>query len=125
MQEKCGISTSESPKSFKLVAQSGFEFYFNVLYCTHMNTSDSMTFSVRIERSTKKRLEKLAKSTGRSRAYLAAQAIDGYLEINEWQVDGIKKAIAELDAGKGIPHEKVVKWVRSLGTKKELPMPRA
>jgi hypothetical protein len=32
----------------------------SVLYCTHMNTT---TFSVRVGRSTKSRLEKLAKST--------------------------------------------------------------
>ena len=37
-----------------------------------MNTD---TFSVRLDRATKAKLEKLAKSTGRSRAYLAATAI--------------------------------------------------
>ena len=87
-----------------------------------MNTS---TFSVRVERSIKKRLEKLAKSTGRSRAFLAAQAIDEYLEVNEWQVAGINKAIRSLKAGRGVPHEKVVQWIKSWGTKNELPMPRA
>ena len=87
-----------------------------------MSTS---TFSVRVERSIKKRLEKLAKSTGRSRAFLAAQAIDEYLEVNEWQVAGINKAIQSLNSGKGVPHEKVVQWVKSWGTKKERPMPRA
>jgi predicted transcriptional regulator len=66
------------------------------------------TFSVRVGRSTKDRLEKLAKSTGRSRSYLAAEAISAYLDTNEWQVAGITKAIASLDAGKGIPHERVV-----------------
>jgi RHH-type transcriptional regulator, rel operon repressor / antitoxin RelB len=33
------------------------------------------TFSVRVGRSTKHRLEKLAKSTGRTRSFLAAEAI--------------------------------------------------
>jgi choline dehydrogenase-like flavoprotein len=40
------------------------------------------TFSVRVGRSTKSRLEKLAKSTGRSRAFLAAEAISAYLDAN-------------------------------------------
>ena len=55
-------------------------------------------------RSTKSRLEKLAKSTGRSRSFLAAEAISAYLDTNEWQVDGITKALTSLDRGKGIAH---------------------
>jgi predicted transcriptional regulator len=51
-----------------------------------MNTT---TFSVRVGRSTKSRLEKLAKNTGRSRSFLAAEAISAYLDTNEWQVAGI------------------------------------
>jgi RHH-type rel operon transcriptional repressor/antitoxin RelB len=50
-----------------------------------MNTD---TVSVRLARSTKARLQQLAKSTGRSRAYLAAEAIEEYLDINEWQDGG-------------------------------------
>jgi RHH-type rel operon transcriptional repressor/antitoxin RelB len=76
----------------------------SVLYCTHMNTT---TFSVRVERSTKSRLEKFAKSTGRSRAFLAAEAISAYLDTNEWQISGITKALASLDRGKGIKHARV------------------
>jgi predicted transcriptional regulator len=45
-------------------------------------------------------LQQLAKSTGRSRAFLAAQAIEEYLDINEWQVAGILGAIAS-PAGRG------------------------
>ena len=97
-----------------------------MLQCTHMNNiPNSTTFSVRVERSTKKRLEELSKNTGRSRAFLAAQAINEYLDVNDWQVIGIKKAIRSLDTGMGIPHEEVKKWVASWGTKKELPRPRA
>src|SRR3977135_2233601 len=65
-----------------------------VLYCKPMNTQ---TFSVRLDRSAKTRLQKLAKSTGRSRAFLAAEAIHEYLDVNEWQVEGIVGAIASLD----------------------------
>jgi hypothetical protein len=46
----------------------------------------STTVSVRIDPTSKKRLEKLAKSTGRSRSFLAAEAINEYLDLNEWQV---------------------------------------
>jgi RHH-type rel operon transcriptional repressor/antitoxin RelB len=70
------------------------------------------------------RLERLAKSTGRSRSFLAAEAINGYLEVNEWQVTGIKRAIASLDRGEGFPHDLVKDWVASWGNANEKPVPR-
>jgi RHH-type transcriptional regulator, rel operon repressor / antitoxin RelB len=92
-----------------------------VLYCTHMTTT---TFSVRVGRSTKSRLEKLAKNTGRSRSFLAAEAIAAYLDTNEWQVAGITKALASLDRGKGIAHARVSDWIASWETRKERRSPR-
>jgi len=92
-----------------------------VLYCKLMNTE---TFSVRLDRSAKVRLQKLAKSTGRSRSYLAAEAIAAYLDTNEWQVAGINKALSSLDRGKGIAHARVSDWVASWETRKERPAPK-
>src|ERR1700730_4969704 len=93
-----------------------------VIYCTHMNTD---TFSIRVDSSTKSRLQKLAKSTGRSRSFLAAEAIAAYLDTNEWQISGITAALSSLDRGRGIPRERVTGWVRSWGTTKERPSPRS
>lgn len=84
----------------------------------------STTFSVRVEAAIKKRLEKLAKSTGRSRSFLAAEALNGYLDLNEWQVAGIKQAMGSLDRGEGIPHNEVKDWVKSWGQKRERPAPK-
>ena len=84
----------------------------------------SATFTVRVDSSVKKRLERLAKSTGRSRSFLAAEAINDYLEVNEWQVAGIKRAIASLDRGEGIPHDSVKDWVASWGSGNEKPAPK-
>jgi|GEM_PF-5097768 len=44
--------------------------------------------------------------------------------VNQWQIEGIKKAIASADRGEGIPHQEVKKWVESWGSGKELPTPR-
>ena len=82
------------------------------------------TFSVRVGRSTKSRLEKLAKNTGRSRSFLASEAITAYLDTNEWQISGITKALASLDRGKRIPHARVSEWVASWETRKERRSPR-
>jgi RHH-type transcriptional regulator, rel operon repressor / antitoxin RelB len=87
-----------------------------------MNTD---TVSVRLDRATKARLQKLAKSTGRSRAFLAAEAIEEYLDINEWQVAGILDAMASLDRGEGIPHHRVKEWVASWETRKDRSSPKA
>lgn len=84
----------------------------------------STTVSVRIDSAIKKRLEKLAKSTGRSRSFLAAEAINEYLDLKEWQVAGIQKAMASLDRGHGVPHDRVLEWARSWDSKKERPVPR-
>jgi RHH-type rel operon transcriptional repressor/antitoxin RelB len=84
----------------------------------------STTFTVRVDQRAKKRLEKLAENTGRSRSYLAAEAINEYLDVNEWQVSGIKRAIASLDRGAGVPHQQVKDWIASWGSENERPIPK-
>lgn len=84
----------------------------------------STTFTVRIEPAVKKRLEKLAKNTGRSRSFLAAEALQDYLDVNEWQVGGIKKAMTSLDAGAGVPHDQVKDWVKSWNGRGERAAPK-
>ncbi len=57
------------------------------------------TVTIRLEESTKIKLEKLAESTHRTRSFLAAEAIKAFVENNEWQIAEIQQAIAEADAG--------------------------
>jgi RHH-type rel operon transcriptional repressor/antitoxin RelB len=89
-----------------------------------MQTMPSTTFTVRVEPDVKKRLEKLAKSTGRSRSFLAAEALNEYLDVNEWQVAGVKRAIASLDRGEGVSHKEVKEWVGSWDRKRERTAPK-
>jgi len=84
----------------------------------------STTFTVRVDPAVKKRLERLAKSTGRSRSFLAAEALSAYLDVNEWQVAGTRKAMASLDRGEGVPHDQVKAWVDSWGAKTERVAPQ-
>jgi RHH-type transcriptional regulator, rel operon repressor / antitoxin RelB len=79
----------------------------------------STTFIVRVEPDVKKRLEKLAKNTGRTRSFLAAEALNEYLDANEWQVAGIKRAIVSLDRGDGVSHKEIKEWVKSWDRKRE------
>ena len=84
----------------------------------------STTFTVRVDSAAKKRLEPLAKRTGRSRSFLAAEAINEYLDVNEWQVAGVKRAIVSLDGGEGVPLEQVKDWVASWDSSGERPIPK-
>ncbi len=84
----------------------------------------STTFTIRVEPAVKKRLEKLARSTGRSRSFLAAEALSEYLDVNEWQVVGVRTAIASFDRGEGVSHEELKAWVNSWGSKRERPTPK-
>jgi predicted transcriptional regulator len=89
-----------------------------------MNDMTSTTFTVRVDTATKTRLESLSKNTGRSRSFLAAEAINEYLDVNEWQVAGIKAAIESVDCEGTIPHEDVEVWIATLGTGNERPIPK-
>ena len=45
-------------------------------------------------------------------------------DLREWQVAHIKAGLAEDEAGgPGVPHEEVVRWMKSWETDHELPMP--
>jgi len=59
----------------------------------------SSTMTVRLDREVKARLEKLADATQRSKSFLAAQAIQEFVEINEWQIREVRAALKEAGAG--------------------------
>jgi len=78
--------------------------------------ASSNILTLRIDSGLKKKLDKLAKSTRRSRSFLAAEAIREYVALNEWQIEEIKKGIREADAGNFATEEEVAamrkKWKR-------------
>jgi RHH-type rel operon transcriptional repressor/antitoxin RelB len=55
--------------------------------------------TVRLEDDVKERLELLPEATQRSKSFLAAEAIEAYVENNKWQIGAIKAALKEADAG--------------------------
>jgi len=80
--------------------------------------------TVRLTPEVSGQLEALARDTKRSKAYLASEAIETYVNLNAWQVAHIKAALAEDDEGApGVPHEEVMRWMESWGTDHELPRP--
>jgi len=79
--------------------------------------------TVQVDASVNERLERLAKSTGRTRDIVAAELINGSLDVYEWQVEGIQQAISSFDRGEGISHNDVSDWVASWGSPTEKPVP--
>ena len=51
----------------------------------------------RITPETSNRLQRLAQMTQRSKSYLTEQALEQYLDLNEWQINGINAAIDKAD----------------------------
>lgn len=55
--------------------------------------------NVRIPSDVHEQLERLTKATGRSKSYLAMEALQSYLAAQSWQIADIQEAIAEADSG--------------------------
>ena len=71
--------------------------------------------TLRLDAATLKRLDKLAKTTDRSRAALAAEAIRQFVEINEWQIAAIQEGVRSADRGQFIDHARLKKkWEKKL-----------
>ena len=90
---------------------------------TRESAKPSATFTIRVDEADRQRLEALARSTGRSRSFLAAEAIAEYLAVNEWQIEAIRTAMAETERGETVSHEAVREWVASWETDQELEPP--
>ena len=58
---------------------------------------ETSTITVRVPLSIKEQLNHLAEATHRSKSWLAAEALNRYLELNTWQVAEIRQGIQEAD----------------------------
>ena len=59
----------------------------------------SSVVTVRLDSALKEKLDALAKSTRRTRSFLAAEAIQAYVDHNAWQIAEIEQGLQEADAG--------------------------
>jgi predicted transcriptional regulator len=64
-------------------------------------------FTIRLDDETLAKLDALAADTDRSRNWLAAKAIEDYVELNAWQIERIKDGIAQADRGEFATAEEV------------------
>lgn len=55
------------------------------------------SLTIRVKPATRSRLDALARATRRSKSFVIEEALEQYLEVNEWQVRGIAAAMTEAD----------------------------
>jgi len=68
---------------------------------------DKQTVSFRLESEKVSALDALANSLDRDRTYLLAEAVQAYLDTQQWHLEQIRAGIAEADAGQVIDHHRV------------------
>lgn len=85
------------------------------------------TMTLRLDDDMHQRLDRLSKSTERSKAFLASKALNEYLDMNEWQVEQIRRTLEEADtapASEFVEHSRVTAWLGSWGSGNEREPPR-
>ena len=74
-----------------------------------MNMGVEKTTTVRMESRTLKRIDGLAHAMSRSRAWVINQAVERYLDYEEWFVGEVMHALKQVEAGEVLEHREVVK----------------
>jgi RHH-type rel operon transcriptional repressor/antitoxin RelB len=77
---------------------------------------ESSVLTLRLDPKLKKQLDRLSRAMNRSRSFVAAEAIREYVALNDWQIEEIKKGLAEADRGQFATDKDVErtlkKWTR-------------
>ena len=76
--------------------------------------TESSVLTLRLDAKLKNQLDRLSKSMNRSRSFVAAQAIQEFVSVNEWQIGEIKKAIVEADQGDFASDKEMQQTIRRL-----------
>ncbi len=84
-----------------------------------MGRPKTQAISFRIETEKINRLERLAQAPDRPRSWHLEQALDAYLESQAWQIAHIEEGVADADAGRTLPHERIREWLQTWGSEDE------
>ncbi len=81
------------------------------------------TLTIEVPLGIEERLEELARTTSRTKSWLAQEALRSFVDLFDWQARAIRDGIADADAGRTVDHEAVSAWLESWGAEHELPPP--
>ena len=74
----------------------------------------STTMTIRVRPDVKEKLDRIASGTQRSKSFLAGEAVAAYVERELEIIDGIKRGMADVAAGRVVPHEQVMAEARQI-----------
>jgi predicted transcriptional regulator len=77
-----------------------------------MTTSTTMT--IRLSPEAKEKLGRLANDTRRTKSFLAAEAVTAYVDRELEIIEGIKRGLADVEAGRVVPHAEVMAEARQI-----------
>jgi predicted transcriptional regulator len=79
---------------------------------------------VHLDSEVQARLAALANDRQQPVSAVAAEVISLYFAPDSWEYKHIRDGLGELEAGEGLPNERVMEWLDSWGTVNELPAPK-
>lgn len=65
----------------------------------------STTMTIRVTPDLKEKLGRLAHNTRRTKSYLAAQAVEAYVNRELQIIEGIERGLADVEADRVTPHD--------------------
>lgn len=68
----------------------------------------STTMTIRVTPDLKEKLGRLANNTHRTRSYLAAEAVESYVNRELRIIEGIQRGLADMEAGSVTPHKQAM-----------------
>jgi predicted transcriptional regulator len=69
------------------------------------------TTTIRMDSRILKRIDGIARAMSRSRAWVINQAVERYLDYEEWFVDAVRHGLKQASAGELVEHEALVgRW---------------
>ncbi len=68
----------------------------------------STTMTIRVTTDLKEKLGRLAEYTRRTKSYLAAEAVEAYVNRELQIIEGVQRGLSDLDAGKVTPHREAM-----------------
>ena len=66
------------------------------------------TMTIRVSAETKRKLERIAASARRSKSFLAGEAVSTYVDRELEIIEGIKRGLADVEAGRVVPHDEAM-----------------
>ena len=66
------------------------------------------TMTIRVSAETKRKLERIADDTRRSKSFLAGEAVTAYVDRELEIIEGIKRGLADVEAGRVVSHDEAM-----------------